>query len=144
MDEPGEHQAALDAAQATKRRYAHAVDARYDGARGKVVIALSNGHELALNPDEVQGLEGADPESLHAIEITPSGFGIHFLDLDVDLYVPGLIEGILGSRTWMARRMGAAGGRARSPAKAASSARNGRRGGRPRKAKEPDDPESEA
>jgi hypothetical protein len=143
MGESSEHHAALEAAEDTKRRYAHAVGARYDDERGKLVIALSNGHELALNPAEVQGLEGADPESLRSIEITPSGFGVHFPDLDADLYVPGLIEGILGSKTWMARRMGAAGGRARSPEKAASSARNGRRGGRPRKRARRADPDPE-
>ena len=45
----------------------------------------------------------------------------------------GLLEGVLGSKSWMAARLGAAGGRARSDAKAAASRGNGKRGVRPRK-----------
>jgi hypothetical protein len=55
--------------------------------------------------------------------------------LDADLYVPALLEGVLGSRRWMAARLGAVGGQARTQAKAAAARANGRRGGRPSRSK---------
>jgi hypothetical protein len=53
--------------------------------------------------------------------------------LDADIYLPALVEGMLGSRNWMAAHLGARGGRAKSRARAAASRRNGRLGGRPKK-----------
>jgi hypothetical protein len=54
--------------------------------------------------------------------------------LDADIYLPALLEGFLGSKRWMAGRLGAAGGRSTSTAKASAARKNGRSGGRPRKA----------
>lgn len=110
-----------------------AVTARYDAGRNRVVIALSTGIELGLVPRDVEGLAGASADDLRVVEIDGQGLGIHFPRLDADLYVPALLEGVLGSRRWMAARLGAAGGQARSAAKAAAARANGRRGGRPRK-----------
>jgi hypothetical protein len=36
---------------------------------------------------------------------------LHWPRLDADLYLPALMEGVIGSRRWMARVMGKAGGR---------------------------------
>jgi hypothetical protein len=44
------------------------------------------------------------------------------------------LEGLLGSRQWMAARLGQRGGKARSASKTAASRANGKLGGRPRKA----------
>jgi hypothetical protein len=81
----------------------------------------------------VQGLENAKPSQLEPIEITPSGFGLHFPKLDADVYLPALLEGVFGSKRWMAAGLGTLGGRSKSAAKAAASRRNGRLGGRPKK-----------
>ena len=110
-----------------------AVSAHYDRATGHIVIALSSKLILSFSPHDAQGLENAKPSQLDEIEITPSGFGIHFPKLDADLYVPGLLEGFLGSKKWMAARLGQAGGQSRSRAKKAASRANGRLGGRPKK-----------
>jgi len=58
----------------------------------------------------------------------------HRPKLDADLYLPGLLEGFLGSKQWMASRLGQMGGKSRSAAKKAASRANGRLGGRPKKA----------
>ncbi len=108
-----------------------AVAARYDAGRGRVVIALSTGVELGLAPRDVEGLAGASAEDLRVVQVDGMGLGVHFPRLDADLYVPALLEGVLGSRHWMAARLGAAGGQARTAAKAAAARENGRRGGRP-------------
>jgi hypothetical protein len=112
-----------------------AVSARYDRRSGRIVIQLSSNLEVSFSPRDAQGLESATPAKLQDIEVTPSGFGIHFPKLDVDLYVPAILEGFLGSKKWMAARLGQLGGRARSAAKRAASKRNGVLGGRPRKGK---------
>jgi hypothetical protein len=67
--------------------------------------------------------------------VSPSGLGLHFPQLDADLYLPALLQGFLGSRQWMAQAMGKVGGKAVSPEKKQAARANGRLGGRPRKAK---------
>jgi len=111
-----------------------AVTAHYDRKTGRIVVELSSKVIVAFSPGDAEGLESAKPSRLEAIEISPSGFGIHFPAVDADLYVPGIIEGFLGSKTWMASRLGRIGGRSRSRAKKAAARANGRLGGRPRKA----------
>jgi hypothetical protein len=56
---------------------------------------------VSFAPEDAQGLENARPSQLKEIEISPSGFGLHFPALDADLYVPALLEGFLGSKSWM-------------------------------------------
>jgi len=110
------------------------VGARYDRKAGRVVIELSSKLIVSFSPGDVEGLEGAEASQLSEIEISPSGFGLHFPAIDADLYVPGLLEGILGSKKWMASRLGRIGGQSRSKAKKAASRANGRLGGRPKQA----------
>jgi hypothetical protein len=112
-----------------------AVSARYDSASGRIVIDLSSKLSVSFSPRDAQGLEHAKPSQLEDIEISPSGFGIHFPKLDADLYVPALLEGFLGSKKWMAARLGQIGGASRSRAKKAASRANGRLGGRPKRTK---------
>jgi len=114
---------------------ATATAARYDRRIGRIVIDLSSGLSLTFRPTDAQGLEKATPERLRKIKISPSGLGLHFPDLDADLYLPALLEGFLGSRRWMAERLGQAGGRSRSAVKVAAVQANGALGGRPRKAR---------
>src|SRR5579863_7955724 len=113
-----------------------AVSANYDRKSGRVVIHLSSKLIVSFAPRDAQGLEHARPSQLKEIEISPSGFGIHFPALDADIYIPGLLEGFLGSKAWMASRLGQMGGRSRSKGKQAASRANGKLGGRPRKAVE--------
>jgi len=111
-----------------------AVSVHYDRRSGHIVIVLSSKLILSFSARDAEGLESAKPSQLDEIEITPSGLGIHFPKLDADLYVPGLLEGLLGSRKWMAARLGQAGGQSRSTAKRSASRANGKLGGRPKKA----------
>ncbi|MGH8219037.1 MAG: DUF2442 domain-containing protein [Steroidobacteraceae bacterium] len=94
---------------------------------------MSDGLEIGFPIEVAQGLAGAKPSDLSKIEITPTGLGLHWPRLDADLYRPALMEGIFGSRRWMAQLIGTAGGRARSTAKRAAVRKNGRLGGRPRR-----------
>jgi hypothetical protein len=111
------------------------MSARFDLRSRRIVIRLSSNLEVSFSPRDAQGLEHATPAKLQDTQVTPSGFGIHFPKLDVDLYVPAILEGFLGSKKWMASRLGQLGGASRSKAKRAASKTNGALGGRPRKGK---------
>ena len=111
-----------------------AVAASYDRKSGRIVIGLGSGIELMLSTQNVEGLENATPAQLSAIEISPSGLGLHFPKLDADLYLPALLEGMLGSKKWMASRLGSLGGQQTSAAKKRAARANGKLGGRPQKA----------
>ena len=80
----------------------HAVSARYDRGIARVVITLNTNLDVAFSPRDAEGLENASPAQLDAIEISLSGFGIHFPKLDADIYLPALLEGFPGSRKWIA------------------------------------------
>ncbi len=125
-------QAARDRAQELKHHVPQATGAAYNPDTGLVCIRLSNGIVIGLPAAQTQGLEAANAESLSTIHISPSGYGIHFPELDVDLYLPALMEGIFGTKAWMAER-GRKGGQAATKAKKAAARANGKLGGRPRK-----------
>lgn len=108
--------------------------AHYDPRQGMVVIDLSNSTFVGFRPQDAEGLEQAKPEQLQQIEISPSGMGLHFPAIDADIYVPALLQGFWGSRRWMAAQLGRAGGSATSAAKSAAARKNGKLGGRGKKA----------
>jgi Protein of unknown function (DUF2442) len=110
-----------------------AESAHYDAGRNRIIVRLTTGVELGFAPRDVEGLQHASADDLKVIEVEGFGLGIHFPKLDADLYVPALLQGVLGSKRWLAEQLDAAGGRARSAAKAAASRENGKRGGRPRR-----------
>jgi hypothetical protein len=118
---------------AALRENGFAVSARYDRRTRRIVVNLNTGVQVAFPPRLAEGLAGASPADLSQIEISPAGLGLHWPKLDADIYVPALMQGVFGSRNWMAARLGAVGGRARSGAKTAAARENGRKGGRPRK-----------
>jgi hypothetical protein len=115
------------------RETGHAVSARYDRRSARVVVLLNTGVQLAFPAKLAEGLAGARAESLGEIEISPAGLGLHWPRLDADVYIPALLQGVFGSKSWMARELGANGGRSRTEAKVAAARENGLKGGRPRK-----------
>jgi hypothetical protein len=118
---------------AALREAGYAISARYDRRASRVVVTLNTGVQLAFPAKLAEGLADASPESLAEIEISPAGLGLHWPKLDADVYVPALLQGVFGSKNWMARQLGANGGRSRTEAKIAAARANGRKGGRPKK-----------
>ena len=97
-----------------------------------LLVALSNRRRLVLPVEDLQGLEHATPEQLAKCELVGRGTGISFPALDADFYLPALIEGVYGTRRWMAE-LGRKGGGARTEAKRHAARKNGAKGGRPKK-----------
>ncbi len=120
---------------AKKAAFPAVLSARYDRRIARIVIVLDTGLELAFSPKHAQGLENARPADLIGAQITPSGLGLHFPRLNADLYLPALMEGLLGSRRWIAAQIGKIGGATSTRAKAVAARENGKLGGRPKKAK---------
>lgn len=110
-----------------------ASSARYDGKSGRVVLELLNGCAYAFPAALVQDLQGADAIKLETIEIDQTGLNLHWPALDVDLYIPALVSGIFGTRSWMTSELARIAGASKSAAKSAAARANGAKGGRPRK-----------
>jgi hypothetical protein len=98
-----------------------------------LIVGLSNERRLVLPIEDLQGLGNATHKQIQNYELFGHGTGIRFPELDVDLYVPALIEGVYGNRRWMAQ-LGRKGGRARTEAKRKAAKANGAKGGRPERA----------
>jgi hypothetical protein len=98
-----------------------------------LIVGLSNGRRLVLPVEELQGLGKATHAQIQNHELLGRGTGIRFPEIDVDLYVPALIEGVYGNRRWMAQ-LGKKGGSARTAAKRQAAQVNGAKGGRPKRA----------
>lgn len=121
--------AALERGRIAQAAEPRAAAARYDRQLGRVIVDLVNGCTFAFPPRMAQGLENATDDQLAEVELLGRGYGLHWEALDVDLTVPGLLAGLFGTRSYMARRAG----QVTSPAKAAAARANGAKGGRPRK-----------
>ena len=82
-----------------------ALTARYDRRTARVVVGLGNGLQLAFPVRLAEGLANAAPDDLAEIEISPTGLGLHWPKLDADVYVPALLQGVFGSKQWMAKQI---------------------------------------
>ena len=91
--------AALEQAKLLPPRPA-AVSAEYDNRLDVVILHLDNGRRLVIPREEMQGLEDATEAQLAQIEIF-AGQDIAWPQLDVDHYLPYLLEGSYGSEKWM-------------------------------------------
>ena len=109
-----------------------AVAVAYRAEDDTIAVKLASGIGLTIPRRLLQGLEAAAPEQLAEVEIFGPGDSLHWESLDVDFYLPSIVEGVFGNRRWMSE-IGRLGGSARTNAKRAASRKNGKKGGRPRK-----------
>ena len=116
---------------AQARDPAAVVSARYNAARDAIDLTCRGGGSMMIPRRIVPGLQRASASRLEPIDISPAGDALSWPSLDVDVYVPGLVERVFGTRLFAAAS-GRRGGRRRSKAKTAASRANGAKGGRPR------------
>jgi hypothetical protein len=104
------HREAVKRARHADRTEPRAASVSYDADTNRLVVELRNGTTLLVPCDLVQGLGGATPAEIAAVELTPRGAALHWEALDTDISVPGLMAGIFGTKAWMVeleRRRGA-------------------------------------
>lgn len=109
------------------------VGARYDASRDAIDLAFRSGGSILIPRRIIPGLDEAPTTVLDApISVSPAGDALSWPSLDVDVYIPGLIERAFGARLFAAAT-GRRGGRRTSKVKRLASRANGAKGGRPRK-----------
>jgi hypothetical protein len=123
---------AREAGEALAATEPRAVKAWYAADTQRIFIELNTEIVMGFPYQRLQGLANATPKQLAEVEITPTGYGLHWESLDVDLGVPQLVAGLFGTKAWMTE-LGRQGGKSTSVVKAQASRDNGKRGGRPRK-----------
>jgi uncharacterized protein DUF2442 len=106
-------------------------EAKYNRALDVLTLRLRNGRRVLIPREDLEGLRGAPAAKVARVEVL-AGVGLHWEELNVDLYAPALLEGIYGSKRWM-REIGRRGGEVRSARKAKAARRNGTKGGRPQR-----------
>ena len=97
-----------------------------------LILKLSDGSRRVIPREDLQDLRSAAKNQIARVEILGGGTGLHWPDLDADLYVPGLLRGVYGTKKWMAQ-IGRSGGAETSAAKKRAARANGSKGGRPRR-----------
>jgi general stress protein YciG len=115
---------AIAQAQALEPFRLRALAARYRPDDDVIVV------DVAIPRKALEGLENATPDQLAKVQIEGPGTDLHWPDLDVDHYIPGIFEGVFGTRRWMSE-IGRKGGSQRSSAKTRAAQANGKKGGRP-------------
>jgi hypothetical protein len=76
-----------------------AVSAEFIRSLDIILIKTDDGERLAIPRERMQGLENATPEQLVNIQIF-DGNDIRWPDLDVDHYLPYLLEGRYSTERW--------------------------------------------
>lgn len=106
--------------------------ARYLQRRDAIELEFVGGGTMLIPRELIPELEGVSPAVLASVTVSPAGDALAWRALDIDLYIPGLVERAFGTRIFAASS-GRRGGRRTSKAKAAAARANGATGGRPRK-----------
>jgi hypothetical protein len=104
---------------------------QYEAKEDLVSLCFADGLKISIPRKQLQGLERANQSQLSKIEIVGNGTGLHWPLLDIDHYVPGLVQHRFGTKRWM-NEIGRKGGLVKSEAKTKAARRNGLKGGRPR------------
>ena len=107
------------------------IKVRYEAKEDLVSLSFADGLRVSIPRKQLQGLESANQTQLSKIEIVGDGTGLHWPLLDIDHYVPGLLEHRFGMKRWM-NEIGRRGGLVKSDAKTKAARRNGLSGGRPK------------
>ena len=128
-----QNEVALREAREADRVEPRADAASYDPRQGLILVKLREGCAFGFPPEHVHGLKDGAVGQLSNIRISPSGDGLHWDDLDVDVSLTGLMARALNFQEWAPRIMG----QIRSEAKARAARKNGLKGGRPRSPTKP-------
>ncbi|MFT3808446.1 MAG: DUF2442 domain-containing protein [Micropepsaceae bacterium] len=99
-----------------------ALTARFDRKTSRLTIRMNSGLDVSFSSNQAPSLEHASVEQLSDVEVTGSGWTLHFPKLDADFSISRLLVDFLGTTDWVKRESQLNASRA-----------NGKLGGRPRK-----------
>jgi len=124
---------AIDVEEAAAAREHQAQEAWFDRQHGTVMLKLTDGRVFGAEPGFIPSLQNASPQQLSLLRASDNGVYLVVEELDLHISVDGLVTRIMEESPLAIKRSGARlAGLTTSPAKATSSARNGRLGGRPK------------
>ena len=91
------------------------VEAHYDPDGDVIDLKCGGGGSMAIPRTAVPGLQRASGSKLASVVVSPAGDALSWPSLDVDAYVPSLVERTFGSRLFAAagKANGGKGGRSR-------------------------------
>lgn len=98
-----EIEAARNAGVEATRSGHRAQEAWYDSAHHTIMFKKTDGVVIGIPINLLQGLGNATRAELSEVEVTPSGYGLHWESLDIDLAVPQLMRQVFGTKTWMSK-----------------------------------------
>jgi hypothetical protein len=107
-----------------------AVNAYYDPVEDLIMVETTNGFRWGIPRARIAVLKDAPANELGEVSLSPSGEGLHWESLDVQLSIPSLLIDSLGAAT-LAKELARRGGKVTTASKSAASRRNGAKGGRP-------------
>ncbi len=111
-----------------------ATDVWFDRTRNAIVLLLTDGRIFGARRDWIPSLSDASQRELRTLRSTQDGTFLSLDALDLHISVDGLVTRLLEESITTIRRSAARlAGSVTSNAKASSSVKNGRLGGRPRK-----------
>ena len=113
--------------------YPRAVAAEYGSRLGKVIVQLSNGHRLLLDPKRTQGLERASANELSRSRFSRSRPRTSLSKARCTPLGSGIVEGCLGSRKSATSQLRKAGGSVKTRTKSAAARKNGKLAGGPKR-----------
>jgi hypothetical protein len=96
-------------------------------------LSFRDGTRLSIPTRRIEELHSVGAAELKklTIEISPVRDALSFDEIDLQIYIPGLLGDLYGPRIFA--ETGRAGGKRSTPRKTAAAQENGRKGGRPRK-----------
>ena len=102
----------------------------YAPRRDNIVLHFTTGILLEIPRASIEELRNLDASQLRALVPDNAGMTLSQRELDIDIYVPGLLAQTMGIQA--GRVLGKKGGAVRSAAKSRAAKENGKKGGRPK------------